>query len=187
MFLDELMRKTIMMTKWTKYFIKPLKHQSHKMVKHTQLICWQQPTNCLSVFDHFVGLALNGLEIYLSDPSWVGQIHCNIRRRIHPGCPGSSSHRWLKMKQKKKQDIRTLISAEIYLQDLHSEKYEIGLINVDASMVTYFTANYENNICDNLIELWERECRKEEKSIKIFCGKEELHLNNASSVFHNAA
>ena len=69
MFLDESMRKTIMMTKWTKYFIKPLKHQSHKMVKHTQLICWQQPTNCLSVFDHFVGLALNGLEIYLSDPS----------------------------------------------------------------------------------------------------------------------
>ena len=28
------------------------------MVKHTQLIRWQQPTNCLSVCDHFVGLAL---------------------------------------------------------------------------------------------------------------------------------
>ena len=91
------------------------------------------------------------------------------------------------MKQKKKQNIRTLLSVEIYLQDLHSEKYEIWLINVDANMVTYFTANYENNICDNLIELWDRDCRKEEKSIKIFCGKEEWHLNNASSVFHNAA
>ena len=29
-----------------------------KMVKHTQTIRPQQPTNCLSVFDHFVGLTL---------------------------------------------------------------------------------------------------------------------------------
>ena len=32
------------------------------MVKHTQTICRQQPTNCLSVFDQFVGLALKGLR-----------------------------------------------------------------------------------------------------------------------------
>ena len=31
------------------------------MVKHTQIIRRQQATNCLSVFDHFVGLALKGL------------------------------------------------------------------------------------------------------------------------------
>ena len=31
------------------------------MVKHTQTIRLQQPTNCLSVFDHFVGLALKEL------------------------------------------------------------------------------------------------------------------------------
>ena len=31
------------------------------MVKHTQTIRRQQPTNCLSLFDHFVGLALKGL------------------------------------------------------------------------------------------------------------------------------
>ena len=35
---------------------------SHKMVKHTQTICRQQPTNCLSVFDHFVNLTLKGLK-----------------------------------------------------------------------------------------------------------------------------
>ena len=34
------------------------------MVKHTQTICPQQPKNCLSVFDHFVGLALKALIIY---------------------------------------------------------------------------------------------------------------------------
>ena len=28
------------------------------MVKHTQTIRWQQPTNFLSLLDHFVGLAL---------------------------------------------------------------------------------------------------------------------------------
>ena len=33
------------------------------MVKHTQTIRRQQPTNCLSVFDHFVGLALKGLRL----------------------------------------------------------------------------------------------------------------------------
>ena len=32
------------------------------MVKHTKTIRWQKPTNCLSVFDHFVGLALKGLK-----------------------------------------------------------------------------------------------------------------------------
>ena len=30
------------------------------MVKHTQTIRWQQPRNCLSLFDDFVGLALKG-------------------------------------------------------------------------------------------------------------------------------
>ena len=39
----------------------PFKHQLHKLVKHTQTICPQQPKNCLSVFDLFVGLALKVL------------------------------------------------------------------------------------------------------------------------------
>ena len=34
------------------------KRQPHKMIKYTQIIRWQQPTNCLSESDHFVGLAL---------------------------------------------------------------------------------------------------------------------------------
>ena len=33
------------------------------MVKHTQTICRQQPTNCLSVFDHVMELALKELTI----------------------------------------------------------------------------------------------------------------------------
>ena len=32
------------------------------MVKHSQTIRRQQPTNCLSVFDHFVRLTLKGLS-----------------------------------------------------------------------------------------------------------------------------
>ena len=32
------------------------------MVKYTQTIRRQQPTNCLSVFEHFVGLAFKGLK-----------------------------------------------------------------------------------------------------------------------------
>ena len=33
------------------------------MVKHTQTIRQQQPTNCLSVFNHFVLLVLKGLTL----------------------------------------------------------------------------------------------------------------------------
>ena len=35
------------------------------MVKHTQAIRGPQLTNCLSVFDHSVGLALKGLSLFL--------------------------------------------------------------------------------------------------------------------------
>ena len=31
------------------------------MVSHTQTVRWQQPTNCFSVFDHFMGLVLKVL------------------------------------------------------------------------------------------------------------------------------
>ena len=36
--------------------------QPHQMVKHTQTIRRLLPTNYLSVFDHFVGLSLKGLD-----------------------------------------------------------------------------------------------------------------------------
>ena len=41
------------------------------MAKHIQTICRQQPTNCLSVFDHFVGLTLKRLIIHIAI-----QVHC---------------------------------------------------------------------------------------------------------------
>ena len=41
----------------------PFKRKPHKMVNHTQTICWLLPTNCLSMFDHLVGLALKGLSL----------------------------------------------------------------------------------------------------------------------------
>ena len=37
------------------------------MIKHTQTINRQKPTNYLSVFDHFVGLALEGLKFESAD------------------------------------------------------------------------------------------------------------------------
>ena len=45
----------------TVVFNKPFKRQPHKSVKNTQTIRRLLPTNCLSVSDHFVGLALKGL------------------------------------------------------------------------------------------------------------------------------
>ena len=40
----------------------PLSVNPHKMVKHTQTILRLLSTNCFSVVDHFVGLALEGLK-----------------------------------------------------------------------------------------------------------------------------
>ena len=55
----------------TKYrTLNSLKCQFHKMVKHTRNL----PTNCLSVFDHFSGLALKGL---ITHP--IGYIWQNFR------------------------------------------------------------------------------------------------------------
>ena len=39
----------------------PFNRKPHKMVKHTQTI--RLPTNCLSMFDYFMGLALKRLTL----------------------------------------------------------------------------------------------------------------------------
>ena len=96
-----------------------------------------------------------------------------------PQMPRTFPPTMIENETKEEMEMRTLLSvekfkSEIHLQDLHSEKYEILLNNVDANMITCITTNYENDICDNLIELWDRDCKKEEeKSIKIFHGREE--------------
>ena len=45
----------------------PFKRQPHKKVKNTQTIRWLLLTNCLSVFDHFVGLALEKMANYRTE------------------------------------------------------------------------------------------------------------------------
>ena len=45
------------------------------MVLLLTVALWQQPTNCLSLFDHFVGLALKGL--YSSSNVLVRSQQCN--------------------------------------------------------------------------------------------------------------
>ena len=45
-----------------------VKRQPLKMVKHTETIPRPLPTNCLSVFDHFVGLVIKSLNACLVSP-----------------------------------------------------------------------------------------------------------------------
>ena len=45
--------------------INSLSAKPQKMIKHAQTIPWQQPSNCLSVFEHFVGLVLKGLTHFM--------------------------------------------------------------------------------------------------------------------------
>ena len=60
-------------------FFNPLSaHQRHKMVKHTQTIRRQQHTNCLSVIDHFLGLALTGLKDTQCCFFWINPFQTNV-------------------------------------------------------------------------------------------------------------
>ena len=47
------------------------------MVKHTQTIRRLLPTNCLNVFNHFVGLALKGLSDAGRRPVMLVYVHSN--------------------------------------------------------------------------------------------------------------
>ena len=58
--------------------IQPFKRQPHKIVKHTQTIHRLSPTNCLSVFDHFVGLALKGLIMIRKQPQYTPPLFRNF-------------------------------------------------------------------------------------------------------------
>ena len=49
------------------------------MIKHTQRIRRQQSTDCLSVFDHFMGLALKGLT---NNRSSVRTVNTHSRRLL---------------------------------------------------------------------------------------------------------
>ena len=44
------------------------------MIKHIQTIRQQQPTNSLSVFDHFAELALKGLIIRLTSSIFLSEV-----------------------------------------------------------------------------------------------------------------
>ena len=69
--------------------------QPHKMVKHTQIICRLFPMNCLSVFDHFVGLVLKGLISFVI--SWNASIsnmwYC-MRNTSQNSLTGSNDWAW---------------------------------------------------------------------------------------------
>ena len=82
------------------------------MVKHIQTILWQQPTNCLSVFDHFVKLALEGLrqKVYICIYAYtdINKI-CKSKKTcqlllwiwikktkwVNEGCDKESYHYWI--------------------------------------------------------------------------------------------
>ena len=58
------------------------------MVKHTQTIHRQEPTNCMSVFDNFVGLSLKGLNP-LPFNTW-----CLLQGHTYLNKPVAKSRRW---------------------------------------------------------------------------------------------
>ena len=56
-------RKQLLFLIHNDYRHQPLSANPNKMVKYNQTISLQKPTNCLSVFDHCMGLTLKGLKV----------------------------------------------------------------------------------------------------------------------------
>ena len=52
------------------------------MVKHTQIICLLLATNCLSGYDHFVGLELKGLISYFYEE--IGELLSKYLAELNP-------------------------------------------------------------------------------------------------------
>ena len=53
------------------------------MVKHTQTIRWLSPTNYLTVFDHFVGLAFKGLILHFANIEEAGDVIYAVQSPCH--------------------------------------------------------------------------------------------------------
>ena len=76
--------------------------------------------------------------------------------------------------------------AEIGLQKIRSQTFLERFQTLDACMISNFTMNYDNDVCNSLTELWETDCLKEQqKSIDIFDTKREWYLNNTTTEFRN--
>ena len=52
--------------------------------------------------------------------------------------------------------------AEINLQKIRSQKYLERFQTLDANMIAHFTMEYDNDVCNSLIELWENDCLNEQ-------------------------
>ena len=63
--------------------LNPLSGNPTKMVKHTQTIRRQQPTNCLSVSDYFVGLPLKGLMHFASVLPFISVLSSILKYLLH--------------------------------------------------------------------------------------------------------
>ena len=65
----------------------------------------------------------------------------------------------IKNERKEEMDIWTLLridrfKPEVSSQDLLSENNETRVKSINEKITTYLKANYENDICNNLIEVW---------------------------------
>ena len=92
------------------------------MVRHTQTIRHLLPMNCLSVFDHFLGLALKGLRahfMYFWTITWTKtQTYCKTILKIIINTYWLKNDTWLKK----------LASIRLELRWLKWEKYSLLLM-----------------------------------------------------------
>ena len=119
----------------------------------------------------------------------VAEIFSKLLMQNPPKMPRKFLPKRIKNEAKEETAIRQQLSiekfkAEINLQQLRSEKYQVRYERLDSEMLTYLTYNFEEDICYSLIDMWEKECRKEEDiSINIFEKKQDWYLNNATTEF----
>ena len=115
---------------------------------------------CTEGISHFWNNMLNSrfqaiIQYYRSKQ--ISDVYKKLLEKNPPQMPKKFLPRMIENETKEETEIGKLLSVEKFKSTMHSytrpcsKKYEIQLNNVDANIITYFTANYENDICDNLI------------------------------------
>ena len=100
------------------------------MVKHTQTIHWQQPTNCLNLFDHFVGLALNCNLSRQNSDMGISDFQISGQSFIKENCHNSITSDDIDMKlgSVTKIDKRNKSTSKIFDDDVTSENCDAIII-----------------------------------------------------------
>ena len=114
------------------------KCEPHKMVKHTQTMCRLLLTNCLSVFDHFVGLVLKGLKSF-------DRGSCTFLFVRDPNFPVGNKCGWLSSSQNASLGTDSGLIFSPHAIDINSFSHDVITKTVSFALHFYASRGFSRN------------------------------------------